>query len=278
MSPKVLLGSPRHHLWDEPAAENRPGYFYPRRIDTALLSTCRRIYRETRLLPVAINTHALWYNVSCTGSYPPTTSLDYFRPFTSEQLAAVQHVHIFADCSQLGALHLAKFFDCYIFAELSDTRKGRSYKSERRPYMCVGLHGPYPQTLTITVRDIHRAPFWADINNLETEKMLDSEDCENVFRGLKILRIELEAIVAEKASLDPMVQRLNTYTFDIGNGEELVAEQNVSESTWKNPFNRGTGHSQSELEDTDFYVVTTTWKAQAVGKRAMVQSQAVVQL
>lgn len=71
----------------------RPGYEHDRRIDTALLLTCRRIYDETRLLPVIENERVFWYDRG-----PPGSSADpakYFRRMAEEQQDVVDCVHFF---------------------------------------------------------------------------------------------------------------------------------------------------------------------------------------
>ena len=72
---------------------SRPGYRFHRRIDTALLATCRRIYRETHDLPISQNEHVFWFKRG-----PSVSSLgpaQYFERFTVEQQSAVKQVHFF---------------------------------------------------------------------------------------------------------------------------------------------------------------------------------------
>ena len=40
----------------------RPGHRYAQKIDTALLSTCRRVYAETETIPATINEQTSWCN------------------------------------------------------------------------------------------------------------------------------------------------------------------------------------------------------------------------
>lgn len=47
-------------LYDENTCYRRPGYFAPRRTDTALLRTCQRVYRETWFLPLTTREHTLF--------------------------------------------------------------------------------------------------------------------------------------------------------------------------------------------------------------------------
>lgn len=74
---------------------SRPGYRFRRRIDTALLATCRRVYGETHDLPISQNEHVFY-----SGRGPSFVPIGggpekYFERLTEEQLSAVVHVHFF---------------------------------------------------------------------------------------------------------------------------------------------------------------------------------------
>lgn len=76
---------------------NRPGYRFRHRIDTALLSTCRRIYCEAHILPVSLNEHVFW---ASSGRGPPglkycDNPISQLSRLTIQQREAVKHVHLF---------------------------------------------------------------------------------------------------------------------------------------------------------------------------------------
>jgi hypothetical protein len=76
---------------------NRPGYRFRHRIDTTLLSTCRRIYREAHILPVSLNEHVFW---ASSGRGPPGVKycddpVSQLSRLTIEQREAVENVHLF---------------------------------------------------------------------------------------------------------------------------------------------------------------------------------------
>ncbi|KAF8148352.1 hypothetical protein K438DRAFT_1866979 [Mycena galopus ATCC 62051] len=66
-----------------------------RQITLALLLTCRQIYLEARLLPVAVNDHIFWQ-----GSAPPGKLVSnysaYFRRMSDEQRILARHARFFA--------------------------------------------------------------------------------------------------------------------------------------------------------------------------------------
>ncbi|KAK3173224.1 hypothetical protein OEA41_006553 [Lepraria neglecta] len=165
----------------------RPGFFHHHRTDTALLRTCRLIHSETRLMPVAINSHVLYYNPSHILSFPlPTNATSYFRNMTDEQLAAVQHIHIFAERKRLTSKDPGTYLSLTAFAELGYLRDGsgpghlKACPRRRK--------GPFPKRFTITVRHtdwritrydprLHPEPR----PYLCLENMLRNEHWENVF-------------------------------------------------------------------------------------------------
>ena len=181
---------------------------------------------------------------------------------TSEQLAAVQHLHIFAERSRLSAADHGQYISYSAFAELGYLREKRNDNPERKE-SSWGLGGPYPQTLTITIRHMDWV-YPRGTHEMHLESMLQNEHWENVFGGLKTLKMELEKWEAEKASLEPIVQRLQDFVFDIGNGEVLVAEEDARESTWTGPLYYRDG--DLKWKDVNFSVFTITWRVQS-GKR-----------
>ena len=128
-----------------------------------------------------------------------------------------------------------------------------------------GIGGPYPKTMTITIRkgdwDFRNEPLF----NLHN--MLRNRHWENVLGGLKKLRIELEVEDTNKESLVPVINKLKESAFNIGDGEWLVAEENVKESGWTGPVKRHLAYPQEdEWEETRYYVATLVWKMRSIGQ------------
>ena len=215
-------------------------------------------------MPVAINSHVLYYYPIYVLWFPlATIAPNYFRNMTDEQLAAVQHIHIFADYNRLNSKDPGTYLSHTAFAELGYLRDG---SGPGRLKACPRRRkGPFPKRFTITLRhmdwkisrfdprlDPETRPY------LCLENMLRNEHWENVFGGLKVLRMELEVEEVRKEDLVPLVKRLREYVFDIGKGEVLVAEEHVQESTWEG--GRQELSMESKWVDATFYVVAIVWK------------------
>jgi hypothetical protein len=76
----------------------RPGFEFAGRIDTNLLLTCRLVYLETHLAPIALNEHVFWMHPSRGPPGRSITNSDhglYFRRMTPQQREAVSQVRFF---------------------------------------------------------------------------------------------------------------------------------------------------------------------------------------
>lgn len=250
-------------------AEYCPGYFWRRRIDTALLRTCRLIHLETSHLPVAINTHTLWYgtrHLICHGVSVVATN--YFSSMTPEQLAAVQHLHIFAPRTTLFARDPGEFVTNGCFAELGIMRRERKSKKFHRSIQTSPrrLGGPFPQSITITLRQMNN-----NITLVDLGRMLTNKHWRGVFGGLNTLRMELEVRKAEREKLEPVVASLLGFTFDIGDGEVLVAEETVQERSWTGLTSCGSG-TDMIWKNTEFIVATVVWRMKSVALEGLLKT------
>ncbi|KAJ7731133.1 hypothetical protein DFH07DRAFT_847687 [Mycena maculata] len=73
----------------------RPGFEFAGKIDTNLLLTCRLVYLETHLVPVAQNEHVFWMHRAPPERKFASDHNAYFARMTPEQRGAVQHVRFF---------------------------------------------------------------------------------------------------------------------------------------------------------------------------------------
>ncbi|KAL9634464.1 MAG: hypothetical protein Q9164_004076, partial [Protoblastenia rupestris] len=74
----------------------RPTHTHAPRISTPLLLTCRRIYLETSLLPISLNTHTIYGGET---SHAPPNSKPYLFPINTlrtTQREAIREIHLFA--------------------------------------------------------------------------------------------------------------------------------------------------------------------------------------
>ena len=112
----------------------RPDWYFHRKISTTLLRTCKRIYLECHLLPLALNSHTFWVGagrgppshyfasayqkapLSHHGSFPGSwNACENFRGFfnnlTAEQRGAVGELHIFFQQSDLEGVRFSPPLD-----------------------------------------------------------------------------------------------------------------------------------------------------------------------
>ena len=244
-----------HHL------KCRPPPYCSSRIDTALLLTCKAIYQEASLLAVAINAHVLRYGPFRGISKPAETAKRYFRSMTPEQLAAVQHIHIFAaDSLSLDTRDPGQYLSHSFFAELGCMRSGTgsSRRNNVLPWQIVELR---PRNMTITFRG-DGWDYWVGWgrNDCNLNKFLQNKHWENVLGGLKMLRMEVEVPDPKREGSGSVVETLTNFNFNIGKGEILVPEKDLEESRWTR---RST--SPQIMYDSEFYLATVIWRVEKVG-------------
>lgn len=76
--------------------------------------------------------------------------MNYFRNMTDEQLAAVQHIHIFAEPNRLTSKDPGTYLSHTTFAELGYLRDGSGLGCQKA---CLRRRkGPFPKRFTITLR------------------------------------------------------------------------------------------------------------------------------
>lgn len=250
----------------------RVGHQHQRRICTALLETCKRIYSETRLVLISVHEHCIRYMPTrvrhlCeefdTKADLPLTGAQYFSQMTSAQLAAVQKVHIFADRELLTAMDPGTYRSDTAWAELGFLRCGEGEGSRPRPATLLpeitwNLSGPFPQEFTITIG-------WNDWGmpgeqDFGLGNMLQNLHWQNVLGGVKVFKIELEKVAAEKAPLEFHIKQLLCTDFDIGNGEVLVPEVCAYHTTWTGERDYGPEPGYPDWRETEFYVISVTWR------------------
>ncbi|KAK0199669.1 hypothetical protein DFS33DRAFT_1267683 [Desarmillaria ectypa] len=169
----------------------RPGYEYGRRIDTALLLTCHRIYNETRFLPVIGNEHVFWCHRGPLGSSAEPAR--YFRKMAEEQQNVVDCVHFFTQLYWLEG----SFPGACAIAEMR------------------------PRKVKITIR---HSDWWYWENNQLL--VLKDEWTNNIklLKRLEELEMELETIGRDKDQMLAIAQRIHKRKFDLWDGRVLSTE------------------------------------------------------
>ena len=252
--PTVSTQLKTDRLYEETLNSGHQGLHYHRHVDTALLRTCQRIYRETYLTPIIKNTHALYYGPIGVCSTSPGVAATYFQRMTSQQLAAVKNMQLFVGYDHFNAMNPGWFLDSTCFADLGFVR------GKRRLNRTDILGGPYPRSLTLTISQFDLCVAEIPIN---FEQFLRNERWECVFSGLKRLKLELEVAVCRKERLieSRVLERLRGYVFDIGNGQILQTIGNrLDERCWKRPCDHYVESDQQGCLMCDFWLVGITWQ------------------
>jgi len=157
----------------------RPEYRYPQRIDTNLLSTCRKVYLEAHLVPILVNEHVFW----CYRG-PPKSIADpkaYFKRMTDEQRTAVEKVHFFAQMYWLEG----SFPTVCALKEMKNL--GRASKG--------------PKSLKITIR---HSDWWFWERNMRLRIQQHWGNMLVKLKGLEELELELETIERDKDQVCPL--------------------------------------------------------------------------
>lgn len=184
----------------------RPGFQRPKRINTSVLQTCRRIYIEACLVPIAMSEHTFWYHRAPPHVKNANSPREYFLKMTCDQLAAVQHLHFFMQqyCLEGDWWHICR---------------------------SISNIGIAPKKVTITLRhsdwwhwesnnDLGIDPFRegktdAKVMRMTMQKQLhaNKDQHENAWGyqfqhipGLEEIEIEFETVMRKKAQLDAIVE------------------------------------------------------------------------
>ncbi|KAJ7201696.1 hypothetical protein GGX14DRAFT_544700 [Mycena pura] len=202
------------HSWNY-----RPGYEYEREIATNLLLTCRLIYLETHLAPVAQNEHVFWMYRPPPGPFVSDPE-GYFQRMTLQQRAAIQRVRFFTQMYWLES-------------RIAPDRAVSSAKSWNavQPWT-EGLSVP---KLSITIR--HSDWWhWETGNPLRMAEPHESNGWGSwvgSVPGLQELELEMESIDAKSEELEQLVRAALKWKFPLAHGGCLVHDgKQPTKSVW----------------------------------------------
>jgi hypothetical protein len=250
----VLPGEIRNHIWnyaladyqdesqlyDDATCYKRPDYLAPRKTDTVLLRTCKRIYQEAWFLPWT-NAEQTFYLTSSDRRPPRTTTPSNMQKTLlaiskTQTMPIIQHVRIFP---QLYAL-----------------------ESGQRLQGILNLKFFYPKVITITIRHTDWW-FWESDNALHFDATW--VDFCRFPNSLTELRVAFESLERKKDQIDDVVkQAMKGWVFRRKDDTELSAKDCEPEimrwsgsATW--------GHHRWIRDETspnklDYYVSTVTWR------------------
>ena len=187
----------------------RPGFRYAdQKLDTALLSTCQRIYQEARLVPVKNYRRVEWH---CRGPCPAEAKMFARGGAVNPQLTSL---HLFTQ----------QFW-------LEDSSWGRRVR-----YLALSQHLRH---LKITIRHSdwwwweRSAPLVLDAKQQGTTGSTHSTAADgfhpkswgyqfSVLKGLKTFELELETVEGKRKELDDIVIRAADWRFPLADGNLLV--------------------------------------------------------
>jgi hypothetical protein len=250
----VLPGEIRNHIWnyaladyqdetqlyDDATCYKRPDYLAPRKTDTVLLQTCKRIYQEAWFLPWT-NAEQTFYLTSENRKPPRTTTPNDMQKTLlaiskTQTMPIIQHVRVFP---QLYAL-----------------------ESGQRLQDILNLKFFYPKVITITIRHTDWW-FWESDNNLHFDATW--VDFCRFPNSLTELRVAFESLERKKDQIDDVVkQAMEGWVFRRKDDTELSAKDCEPEimrwsgsATWN--------HHRWIRDETgpnklDYYVSTVTWR------------------
>lgn len=223
-------------LYDQNTCYRRPGYFAPRRADTALLRTCQRIYREAWFLPWTNREHTffLTHHDRCP-----------VRTVTQEEMDRTLR-HIADKHGETEIEHIRVFPQLYRIEDGIDLQKINDWAHFR------------PRRFTITIR---HTDWW----NWESDQPLRIDSrFVNSCRfpdSVRELRFELESIERKKDQINFMAKEMmEKWQFQRKDGTHLSAKNSeISVTEWSGS---STWNGQRWLRDEsradtlDYYVLT----------------------
>ena len=227
-------------LYDENTCYRRPGYFAPRRTDTALLRTCQQVYREAWFLPWAAREHTLFL-----------TSPDRcpVRITTTKQIRSVLNL-INAIHGKTEINHVRIFPQLYRLEPGGDLQRINDWQNF------------HPRYFTITLRHTDwwywesDTPLWINSRFVNECRFPDS---------VRELRFELESLERRKDQINSIAnQMIGTWQFQRKDGVRLSAKDSSiaimrwsGSSTWAG---QRWVRDETRPETLDYYVTTITFK------------------
>ncbi|KAF5315259.1 hypothetical protein D9619_006954 [Psilocybe cf. subviscida] len=186
---------------------NRPGYRFRQRIDTALLSTCRRIYREAHILPVSLNEHVFWAGRGPPGVKCSADPVGQFSRLTVEQREAIDSVHLFTQMYWLEGT----------FPPLCNSDRFRM------------------KNLKVTIR---HGDWWNWESNQPLVMKNNWTGNLKAITNLESFEMELETLERDKSQLEAIVKLMQSWRIKLGNGRVLTTEgKKVVPSRYSGPTN-----------------------------------------
>lgn len=225
----------------------RPEYAFRHTHAVALLRTCRRVYLEAWLIPVATATHVAW---TCLDERAPfgKATRPRWADMTLEQRAALRTVRVFAP-------------------QYSHGRAGWAPSAGVAPGVRV-------RHLIVTIRHTDWW-HWERDEALELDERMAlggapwRAELRSAYPALEVFDIELETLERRRAELDALVTRVRRWRIKLNGGKVLSTDDEpVHARTWV-----GSAVFCGAVEPPDgsmtlpYYVATIRWRARAEAER-----------
>ena len=213
--------------YDKSAYRCRPGFRYAgMRIDTALLRTCRRIYREARFVPLQNYVHVQWCDDYYTDPYATVS-----RERNLEGIKA-----LYPWLSSLHLFTLQYWLEWNRLAVFGNPRL-RNLKITIRHYDWTLLTDRGPLELDAKQEGPAEA-----IHYRKASDDFDQDSWGRQFLSLKRLEtfeLELETIEARRNELDGIIERAKSWRFPLRDGNVLALNPARNRKTaWRGTRNR----------------------------------------
>ncbi|RSM19222.1 hypothetical protein CDV31_001898 [Fusarium ambrosium] len=233
----------------------RPSYFAPRKTDTALLRTCRAIYRECRFLPFMLTEQLHWLSFDVRA--PPEYDVDN----------AVEKLHATAkEMAQQMGQERVQIEGIRVFPQTFKLEGGELERLLGTPYMD-------PKKLTITIRHADWWD-WEDDAPLRFEGSWISDVSEEISPSLNEICIEMETLERKKRQVDRIAKMMiDRWFFKKPDGTVLVADTEGStrqESRWKGTsrwHDKRWVRDETEEGVIDYYIVSVTFRPRHIIER-----------
>ncbi|KAK8045005.1 hypothetical protein PG993_005029 [Apiospora rasikravindrae] len=259
----------------------RPGQLYHPKTDTSLLQTCKRVYQEARVLPVALATHTFWlfggpWRCMKTGMKGMTRFSAWQNSMSEEQRAAVDCVQIFAQQTFLESLGTQSNngLESLTFAArtLRITLRHTDWWSWESPPASSDRLGICPwergrtshqKMLSLPLEHTPEA-----MRELMSPGTWGWQVCQ--VKNLQTLEMGFEIDERKKPQLDAVLERARHWIFPMSDGDGVLRQSGVvAHSTYEGfvrnkddstPVLSPTGGHHSPWVDRTFHVAIMTWK------------------
>lgn len=261
----------------------RPGQRYHPRTDVALLQTCKRIFQEARLKPVAQATHTFWlfrgpWRFMRTGRRGMYHLPDWQLSLSDEQRAAVKRVHIYAQqfaLEGMGSERNDLFPWDFATSHLRITLTNADWWSWESPPASSDRLGICPWRPGRTSHQAMLAePLEMSLEEIRKQMGPGTWGWQvRHVRGLQTLQMEFEVDARKHDQLDAVLARAKHWVFPLDDGSQTVLRQagSVEHFEWDGfsdtnddsiPYLNRTGRILSDRAQIQraFHIAVMTWK------------------